>query len=197
MEGEREAIENEKDDLERQFEALKLMVEPYRYYLRFTVNVQKLRIFQHNHLIQGPTWELRDGAPRPSRPERGGGGWSEEAGRAEWSSSWPSGSQKSLLRYSVNICPPCQNHSQKIQHVVKIKQENVQLKTEVVYWIVSEGLLITNVIPKVTRLTEELLKSKRQLGKAEDRRVLITIYETFWGGQPLMTSIQAGRGSRG
>ena len=55
MEGEREAIENEKDDLERQFEALKLMVEPYRYYLRFTVNVQKLRIFQHNHLIQGPT----------------------------------------------------------------------------------------------------------------------------------------------
>ena len=102
-----------------------------------------------------------------------------------------------MLRYSVNICPPCQNHSQKIQHVVKIKQENVQLKTEVVYWIVSEGLLITNVIPKVTRLTEELLKSKRQLGKAEDRRVLITIYETFWGGQALMTSIQAGRGSRG
>ena len=41
---------------------------------------------------------------------------------------------KSLTsRYSVNICPPCQNHSQKIQHVVKIKQENVQLKTEVVY----------------------------------------------------------------
>ena len=32
MEGEREAIENEKDDLERQFETLKLMVEPYRYY---------------------------------------------------------------------------------------------------------------------------------------------------------------------
>ena len=38
-----------------------------------------------------------------------------------------------MSRYSVNICPPCQNHSQKIQHVVKIKQENVQLKTEVVY----------------------------------------------------------------
>ena len=41
--------------------------------------------------------------------------------------------RKSTSRYSVNICPPCQNHSQKIQHVVKIKQENVQLKTEVVY----------------------------------------------------------------
>ena len=31
MEGERDTIENEKDDLERQFEALKLMAEPYRY----------------------------------------------------------------------------------------------------------------------------------------------------------------------
>ena len=61
----------------------------------------------------------------------------------------------------------------------------------------SEKGLITNVIPQVTRLTEELLKSKRQLGKAEDRQVLITIYETLWWGQPLMTSIQAGRGSRG
>ena len=57
--------------------------------------------------------------------------------------------------------------------------------------------MISNVIPQVTRLTEELLKSKRQLGKAEDRQVLITIYETFFGYQPLMTSIQAGRGSRG
>ena len=42
MEGEREAIENEKDDLERQFEALKLMVEPSRYYLVNTLNVHKL-----------------------------------------------------------------------------------------------------------------------------------------------------------
>ena len=141
MEGEREAIENEKDDLERQFEALKLMVEPYRYYLKSILDVHKLRILQHNNLIQGPTWELRDGAPRPSRPKRGGGGWSEETGCAEWSSSWPPGLWKSMSRYSVNICPPCQNHSQKIQHVVKIKQENVQLKTEVVYWIVWEGLL--------------------------------------------------------
>ena len=41
--------------------------------------------------------------------------------------------------------------------------------------------MISNVIPQVTRLTEELLKSKRQLGKAEDRQVLITIYETFLG----------------
>ena len=46
----------------------------------------------------------------------------------------------------------------------------------------SEKGLITNVIPQVTRLTEELLKSKRQLGKAEDRQDLITIYGTLLGG---------------
>merc|ERR1719394_1930034 len=44
-----------------------------------------------------------------------------------------------------------QNHSQKIQYVVKIKQENVGLKSE------------------VTRLTEELNKTRRQLMKTEEK----------------------------
>ena len=42
IEGEREAIENEKDDIERQFGALKLMVEPYRYDIVNTLDVHKL-----------------------------------------------------------------------------------------------------------------------------------------------------------
>jgi len=44
-----------------------------------------------------------------------------------------------------------QNHSQKIQHVVKIKQENVNLKTE------------------VTALKEQLSKAKRSNGRLEER----------------------------
>ena len=75
-----------------------------------------------------------------------------------------------------------QNHSQKIQHVVKIKQENMQLKTEVIRlfkkllrlfvcsYVLLENLhLEPTYVSQVSRLSEELLKSKRQLGRTEER----------------------------
>ena len=78
-----------------------------------------------------------------------------------------------------------QNHSQKIQHVVKIKQENMQLKTEVIRLSIKSclnrkqsvplscfrtwTLIGDNFIYQVSRLSEELLKSKRQLGRTEER----------------------------
>merc|ERR1712203_327136 len=111
MEREKEEMESEKTDLENQFEALKLMVEPYRDQLE-SFEMERRALLAQNEVAEGEAKKL-----------------AVQNGR--------------LLGH--------QNHSQKIQHVVKIKQENMQLKTE------------------VSRLSEELLKSKRQLGKAEER----------------------------
>merc|ERR1712150_115499 len=105
------AMESEKIDLENQFEALKLMVEPYRDQLE-SFEMERRALLAQNEVAEGEAKKL-----------------AVQNGR--------------LLGH--------QNHSQKIQHVVKIKQENVQLKTE------------------VTRLTEELLKSKKLLVRTEDR----------------------------
>merc|ERR1719278_1245597 len=120
MEREREAIENEKDDLEHQFEALKLMVEPYRDQLE-SFEMERRALLAQNEVAEGEAKKL-----------------AVQNGR--------------LLGH--------QNHSQKIQHVVKIKQENMQLKTE------------------VTRLTEELLKSKRQLGRTEVTRLTEELFKS-------------------
>ena len=51
MEREKEEMESEKADLENQFEALKLMVEPYRYFTK-----SKLMLSYFNDL--GPVFHL-------------------------------------------------------------------------------------------------------------------------------------------
>merc|ERR1719402_886897 len=111
MESEKEALEEARQQLDNQLQALQLMVEPYR---------DQLESFEAERRALLATAEVAEGEAKKLAAQNG-----------------------RLLGH--------QNHQQKIQHVVKIKQENVELKTE------------------VTRLTEELLKSKRQLGKAEDR----------------------------
>merc|ERR1719402_1289099 len=111
MESEKEALEEARQQLDNQLQALQLMVEPYR---------DQLESFEAERRALLATAEVAEGEAKKLAAQNG-----------------------RLLGH--------QNHQQKIQHVVKIKQENVELKAE------------------VTALKEQLTKAKRAYARMEEK----------------------------